>query len=495
MMYQSLMVLANTLLFTATNGYILGETEGDSNFMRCWQNGNLMSYCPTGLSWSWNLSTTETWYENEAYYIKLNLTWSDSFRNTVVVKDSSSSLVNHVNIHSCKFSLGSVCIPFIGANGDSVSHTAVITSDDHGIFTSSVSLTEGSWNVIAHGRIYLNDTTNYPLEGQALSCDNSSSSAITTPWKLDFAIGLPHDVEPPLKTDTAETTSIAGWQIFVIVIVIMGALGAAYKFYKHYKNKERTLEKETAESQLKKALIFELGSLSVSFGLATFDWITDTIALISIQATDDLSQTLVIAYFGMVIMITMFYFYVLYSCIVDIIAVIGEYQNGLKDVIQVQPSESDRIANDGDRDDEDDAGLVKSGNINYEFSRVRRSITTEKVSFFMATIEDLPMFIFNAVLLFHYDVDSSAVLISFITNAIILGYKFSGIERLWYLLQLRTKIDSMISVVRLSRQISHTDLHISPDTKKRLYSIEQQLINNERVEDHDNNQIVVSSGN
>ena len=488
-----------------SNGYILGETEGDKNFLRCWQNGNLMSQCPIGLTWSWNLSTSETWYENEQYFLRLNMTWSDTFKSVITTKDNSSSfLVDHINVHSCKFSFGSVCTPSATALGDAITHTSVITSNTDGLFISSVSLTQGSWNVIAHGRIYLNDTTHYQLEGDTCTCQSNLTSTVTSPWKLDFAIGSPHDVEAPLTTNTGSTTNIAGWQILIMAIIILGVIIAGYKFYKQYKKRkidaDAMEEKESPEIQLKKSMIFEITSLSVSLAIGTFDWITDTMALISIQSTENLSQSLVISYFFIVIIITIFYFYVLYLGVVDILGVINEYRNGINEVITVR--ESLRSNNDSEvwyndnhiirmkgvsfrhsvtESDLENKKVERVGNINYEYSSVRRSIRNEQTGFLMAGLQDVPMFIFNAILLFHYDVGSGEVMISFIANTMILGYKFSGVERLWYLMQLRTKIDSMVSAVRLSRSLTENDVCVSNQIKHGLFSIEQSLINDNIV--------------
>ena len=482
-MISLLFILSNAFIFSNVNSYILGESDSDPNFMRCWQNGLLMLKCPEGLSWSWNFSQEELWYESETYTIEINMTWSTEFSNNVVYQTSDTlNLIPHINVHSCKFDLGKVCVPFIGANGDSVSHTSVITAENNdisnGLYYSTVSLTEGQWNVIAHGRLYLNDTKHYPLEGETLSCDNSTSNTITLPWKLDFAIGMPHEVLPPIKTNTSSTTSIEGWQIFVVIVVIVGIIGLVWRLYKKYSKKEGDIDdKQSAESQLKKNLIFELTSLAITLALATFDWLTDTIALIDLQSYDDLNPMLVIGYFGMVIIITLFYFYTSYSGITDIIAVVNEYKYGIKEVTFVT-SKSEREAS-GKEDDS-----ISGGTINYEFTRIRRGITTEKISIAMCLVEDCPMFVFNAILLFALNIDSSALLISFVTNAVILGYKFSGIERLWYLLQLKNKVDTMISAVKISRQVTNNALEINSNTKKQIETIQSVLINNDSTPQH-----------
>lgn len=354
------------------------------------------------------------------------------------------------------------------------------SGDDHGIFDSSVSLTEGMWNVIGHGRLYLDDDTFYPLEG-ASGCDGDTS-ALPSPWKLDFAIGLPHRVEPPLKVEDESTTSIEGWQIFVVLACVLAAVGVVYKFYKHYSSKETEIVRESAEEALKKALVFECSSLFISFGLATFDWVTDTMAMVTVQAVDDLNPMIVVAYFGLIIVITCLYFYVLYSSVKDILAVVNEYKNGLSDVVASTRGADER---------EQPLNRTKTGKISYEFTRVRRSITTEKIGGVMGLVEDLPMFVFNATLIFHYDITETALMISFITNAVILGYKFSGIERLWYLIQVKTKIDSMVHAVRLSRQLS-TNNECSQITKNRLATMERALIDDEVAAEGDVEQGIVA---
>ena len=70
----------------------------------------------------------------------------------------------------------------------------------------------------------------------------------------------------------------------------------------------------------------------------------------------------------------------------------------------------------GTREEQRDAPMLnanrKSGKINYEFARVRRAITGEKVGSLMGVIEDIPMFCFNAYLIFHKDIDESMLMIS-----------------------------------------------------------------------------------
>jgi len=475
MMTVPMLIWAVLISANEVAGYILGEGPDDANYMRCWQQGNLMSACPLGFEWSWNMSISddELWYEGETYTVKLELIFSDEFRAKVVQKDEESTLINHLNVHSCKFDLGKVCIPFLGSDLNGVTHTAVITGEDHGVFYSSVSLTEGMWNVIAHGRLYLHDSTFYPLEG-ASGCDGDTS-ALPDPWKLDFAIGLPKRLEPPKEMNLMSTTEIAGWQIFMVLILVVGAVGVVYMFYRHYSSKEKELVKETAEQAMRKAIMFESCSLAISFGLATFDWVTDCLAMWTVQKINDLDTLLVILYFAFIIIITCFYFFIVYYSVVDILAVLNEFKTGVNDVIA-----------GGTREEQRDAPMLnanrKSGKINYEFARVRRAITGEKVGSLMGVIEDIPMFCFNAYLIFHKDIDESMLMISFITNAVILGYKFSGIERLWYLLQIKTKIDSMVHAVRMSRRLSRND-NCNGQVRSRLGAIERALVEDSLSED------------
>ena len=80
-----------------------------------------------------SISEDELWYEGETYTVELQLTFSDEFRAKVVQKDEDSTLINHLNVHSCKFDLGKVCIPFLGSDSDGVTHTAVITGDEFSV--------------------------------------------------------------------------------------------------------------------------------------------------------------------------------------------------------------------------------------------------------------------------------------------------------------------------------------------------------------------------
>ena len=135
------------LLFAALStkvafGYLLGEGSDDPLFQRCWQNGHLLAKCPPGIEMVWNFSAAEEWVEGYQYGLELNITWSDNFTSTVV-SWQEQELIPHINIHSCKFELGQVCVPFIAADGSSVSHTAVIKSETPGTFVSHVVLTKG----------------------------------------------------------------------------------------------------------------------------------------------------------------------------------------------------------------------------------------------------------------------------------------------------------------------------------------------------------------
>ena len=74
----------------------------------------------------------------------------------------------------------------------------------------------------------------------------------------------------------------------------------------------------------------------------------------------------------------------------------------------------------------------------------------------MCIAEDVPMFIFNAILLFYFNISATGLMVSFIIHCFILGYKIAGIERMWLLFQLKSKVNSMVTAVKLSRKATRT---------------------------------------
>ena len=455
-------MLALLLAATTTklaSGYLLGEGPDDPLFQRCWQNGNLLAACPSGMNIHWNFSTTEEWVEGYQYDLEVNITWSSNF-SSHVVHWQDQQLLPHINVHSCKFELGRVCIPFISANGESVSHTSVIKSDTPGLFDSHVVLTEGAWNVIAHARAYLNDTAFYPHEGDT-ACTSHEGLPDPFPWKLDVAIGQSHDVAPPPIIDVA--TSVAGWKVFMFVLGLLMGFFIFYKMYQHCKKSNvEDLERLSPEKQLRKSLLFETCTILIAFSLGFFDFITDALSLHQVQQNKKIPSMLVVLYFGLIIFVSIFFAVVLLNSIKSLSIVYKEFKEGLVDITSekmvnvVNGEENDQnIIKDEENQEttfqKQFTTLVQKGDVTQQYTKIQRSIAGEKMSLLMAVCEDTPMTIFNSILIFNYNITSKTILVSFVINALMMGYKVSGIERLWLNMQLKRKLDQMCGAVKISR--------------------------------------------
>lgn len=496
-----------------SNGYFLGEKEGDVNYMQCWQNNKLMAYCPNGLSLNWNLHLNDTLYHLMPHLIKINLTWSSEFESKVVLNSSTINyLIPHININACQYELGQVCTPFIQPNNDTVIGTQPIQSNITGIFNSSLSLISSEWNIILHVILYLNDSTYYPLANEIRDiyedqqCLLNKTNNITQPWKLDIAIGMAHHVMEIMNHNNMNhhvmNVQVEGWIFFVGIVIILSFAFAAYRIIKHfnaeYRIKVQNIEtKLAAEKKLKGQLIIEFVTILISLIIGTFDWSSDTWALYDVQQQNHSSVYIVDAYFVFVMIITICYFYTVYMTAKDIFAIISEYRHGINNVVdlfdQLEKNEitsnitpvSNKFVNgisgtctpinyDTDNDDDDDTEndneylqtpetklnkqqtlqLIRNGNINFEVSRIERGIREEKINIIMCMAEDIPMFIFNGILLFYCHIVSTGIMVSFIINCLMLGYKVAGIERLWYLIQLKSKVNSMLAAAKLSRNVT-----------------------------------------
>lgn len=454
-------------LFALSSGYLLGEGPDDPLFQRCWQNGNLLAKCPPGITVSWNFSTTEEWIDSSQYDLDVDIEWTEEF-SAHVVHWEGGLLLPHINVHSCKFELGKVCIPFIAADGSSVSHTSVMSSDEAGSFDSHVVLTNGAWNVIAHARAYLNDSTFYPLEGDT-DCSSHDGLPSPFPWKLDVAIGQSHDVLPKPLIDTA--TSVEGWKVFMFALGLMLSFFIFYKLYKQcQKNKVEELERLSPEKQLRKSLIFELVTIFIGWGLGFFDFITDALALATIQQNRDITSFIVVIYFALMIVVSVFFAIVCFTTARSMMTVWNEFKNGLIDVtkksqenvVNIDPAVTNPNASDeedqeiGELKQEFEA-LAKKGDIALQYTKIQREIGGEKMSLLMTVMEDIPMIIFNSVLIFSFEIRSTKIFISFVVNALMLGFKLSGIQRLWLNMQLKRKLDQMVGAIQFSRQATETN--------------------------------------
>jgi HAMP domain-containing protein len=460
-----LLAACTASLFALSSGYLLGEGPDDPLFQRCWQNGNLLAKCPEGITVSWNFSSTEEWIDSSQYDLKVDVEWTEEFSANVVHWEGGL-LLPHINVHSCKFELGKVCIPFIAADGSSVSHTSVITSDEAGSFDSHVVLTNGAWNVIAHARAYLNDSTFYPLEGDT-DCSSHDGLPSPFPWKLDVAIGQSHDVLPKPLIDTA--TSVEGWKVFMFALALMLSFFIFYKLYKQcQKNQVEELERLSPQKQLRKSLIFELATILISWGLGLFDFITDALALATIQKNRDITSFIVVIYFALIIVVSVFFAIVCFNTMRSIMTVLHEFRNGLvdvtmkkeKNIVQINPAKTNPNESDEENQEigelkQEFESLVQKGDIAQQYTKIQRSIGGEKMSLLMTVMEDIPMIIFNSILIFSFEIRSSQIFISFVVNALMLGYKVSGVQRLWLNMQLKRKLDQMVGAIQFSREATH----------------------------------------
>lgn len=235
-----------------------------------------------------------------------------------------------------------------------------------------------------------------------------------------------------------------------------------YKVYKHFKQSNlEELDRLTPEKQLRKALVFEIITISVSFGLGFFDFITDALALHEVQASTEIPSTLVLLYFGLVIFVSVFFAIVIYSTIKSLMIVAKEFKQGLVDI--TSDKMNNKVAPKGDVEENkvetkyerSFTQLAQKGNTTQQYTKIQRAIGGEKMSLLMALCEDTPMTIFNSLLIFYYNITSKTIFVSFVINALMMGYKLSEIERLWLNMQLKGKLDKMCEAVRISRGATH----------------------------------------
>lgn len=179
---RSVFLILEIIFNVPTFGYFLGETPGQSGYIRCWRNGNLLESCPPELNLEWDFPYEQqsTWYETIEYSGNVTFSWTPELVQYIVKKDGN--MVSHVNIHACKKSVGA-CTPSVKANDIDVTHQPALKGDGP-MFQGKIALVPGEWVIIAHGRLFLNDSRSYAAGG----CVESTITSET--WKLDAAIGM-----------------------------------------------------------------------------------------------------------------------------------------------------------------------------------------------------------------------------------------------------------------------------------------------------------------
>eukprot|EP01084_Bolivina_argentea_P055809 102248_1 len=487
------------IILKSTDADDLGQTFNNDGIMQCWQNNKLMVGCPEDLSLHWDLLMNDTIHSGMPFSVKINMTLHSELQSKLILPANID-----MHLRACKYSIGKLCTPFIAIDNHSVVELDHIVSDSAGVFDLSMVLESAEWNIIAHGVIYLNDSTYYGLASDlAIStdyfCSANRSENISVPWKLDFAIGMAHHVDDH-HTDHIMNVQVEGWVLFIVIIIILSFAFAAFRTIKHFNSEYRIKSqnddtKLQAAQALKRQLLIELVTVIISFTISTFDWTSDTWALYEVQHQDHASPYIVYSYFGVVCVVTIFYFYTVYMTLKDIFAIASEYRYGIPNFVEklddsptqrsiftpsrttqeqniqpvtptqskaqdealggsFTPSKSSRRLQTPIRIKKQRSKIIRHGNINFELSRITRGIREEKINIIMCITEDIPMFLFNGILMFWCHIDTIGVMISFIINCLMLGYKIAGIERLWYLTQLKHKCNSMLTAAKLSRNVT-----------------------------------------
>jgi len=190
--------LSAALAVVGGHAYLLGD---DSPL--CWLDG-VITDCSglEGVVVEWVEKPPDTMMTTDEHQVSCTVHYSGT---TVVEKSEDSSLINHINIHSCNENIV-LCVPQVGP--DVATHSPA-QNGDVGLYNHTLKLpSPGLWTTICHARIY--------------------SNATGTVRKIDTAVAhFGIRVTPPPVDQTPLIAGVSGG-IVALALIVGGILGGMY---------------------------------------------------------------------------------------------------------------------------------------------------------------------------------------------------------------------------------------------------------------------------